>query len=115
MSIEELNESFIKSLVDLGFKFPNELRVIFNFRSVEVSAGFGSEVTINLGLVEDDIPKISVGNSGAFSPQSEHAVFRVVFAYKVLENWDVVIKIVNEHVKKFVEVTKELNNGTDES
>jgi hypothetical protein len=114
-AIEQIEQSFIKSLREIGVELSEEVICIINETSIYLSiksygerrkkgykTAFSAEVILHIDKV------ISYGSSGSLTPENKESYWRTIHAASILKNWDKVCEQVNIHCKRYSELVEEI-------
>jgi molybdopterin converting factor small subunit len=124
-AIEEIEQSFIKSLREIGGELSED--TVVNVRESMITIGlkaigtesergmmvaFASEVDLyakKQGILGERKNQISFGSIGSFDNTQREAYWRTIHAASILKNWGKVCETVNEHCKRYSELEEEIN------
>ena len=105
-AIEEIEQSFIKSLRKIGVELSDYVCVQMSNHGVYIQSNPSSFLEVTIYINEC---RINFGSSGSFTPGNKEAYWRTIHAASVLKNWDKVCEAVNEHCKMYSELVEEIN------
>lgn len=115
-AIEEIENSFINSLREIGVELSNEVYCAVYTKAIQIAlkatgerknngfkTAFASEILLykNQGM--------AFGSSGALTPKNKEAYWRTIHAASILKNWEKVCEAVNEHCQRYSELVNQIN------
>jgi hypothetical protein len=110
-AIEEIEQSFIKSLREIGVELSEGATCdmlcssCIDLYHYDLSM---SQVTIWAKHKTNPITKINFGSSGSFTPEETALYWRTIHAASILKNWGKVCEAVNHHCKLYSELVEEI-------
>ncbi len=116
--IEKLHHDFFNELLNLSLGFHKDLRGRIDTSFIEIgiknpkkpevywSSDWCSEITIysSSAFFGKREPDINFGSSGSFTPQDLAQYWRTKHACIVLDNWSLIISIVEKYCQKIKEI-----------
>jgi hypothetical protein len=100
-AIEEIEQSFIKSLREIGVELSDEACCEVRGLSIELSYDKSGWFEVLIRTNRGEFNTINFGSTGSFTPENKEAYWRTIHAASILKNWDKVCQSVNEHCKKY--------------